>query len=170
MDVDTLAARLAEVQVVDVRGQDEWEAGRIDGSRHIPLDQLSRRLDELDRGQPIVAVCHYGQRSTDAAALLRDNGFRAESLDGGLDAWGGSGLSMVTDAGPAGPVTGAPASTGLSPELQELHDNFMSLVFAAQDHFGDREPSEDEIRQFLRDRLLSEGLPPEEADKFLEGL
>ena len=49
MEPSALADRLGDVLVVDVREPDEWEAGRIDGARHIPLDELERRLDELDR-------------------------------------------------------------------------------------------------------------------------
>ena len=52
-------------------------------------------------------------------------------------------------------------------EMQQLEREFLDTVFAVQEHFGDREPSEDEIRSFLRDRLVSEGKSPEEADEFL---
>ncbi|HEX2192019.1 MAG TPA: CBS domain-containing protein [Acidimicrobiales bacterium] len=48
--------------------------------------------------------------------------------------------------------------------LEELHD----VLEAAKERFGDRDPDADELRSFLRDRLLSEGRSPEEADRFLD--
>ncbi len=41
------------------------------------------------------------------------------------------------------------------------------MLFAVQERFGDREPTDDEVRAFLRERLTGEGRSPEEADEFL---
>src|SRR5688572_672692 len=57
MDVATLAARRPDVLILDVRHPHEWDAGRIEGAVHIPLDELEERLDELDAARPLVAVC-----------------------------------------------------------------------------------------------------------------
>ena len=40
---------------------------------------------------------------------------------------------------------------------------------AVQEHFGDRQPSEEEVGEFLRDRLVAEGRSPGEADRILQG-
>lgn len=40
---------------------------------------------------------------------------------------------------------------------------------AVQEHFGDRQPSEEEVGEFLRDRLVAEGRSPDEADRILQG-
>ncbi|MFN0179326.1 MAG: molybdopterin-synthase adenylyltransferase MoeB [Gemmatimonadales bacterium] len=74
-------------QVVDVREGWEWNLGRLPASVHIPLDQLAARLGELDRGRPVVALCHKGARSRLARAVLGSAGFRVWSLRGGIDAW-----------------------------------------------------------------------------------
>ena len=74
-------------QVVDVREPWEWEIARIEGSRLVPLGDLPGRLAELDSRADIVTVCHKGKRSLTAQQLLHGAGFRARSLEGGIDAW-----------------------------------------------------------------------------------
>jgi rhodanese-related sulfurtransferase len=44
--------RRSELQVLDVREDHEWAAGRIAGAVHIPMDQVPTRLGELDRDRP----------------------------------------------------------------------------------------------------------------------
>jgi adenylyltransferase/sulfurtransferase len=73
--------------VVDVREPWEWEIARIEGSRLVPLGDLPGRLAELDPRAEIVTVCHKGKRSLTAQQLLQGAGFRARSLEGGIDAW-----------------------------------------------------------------------------------
>lgn len=73
--------------LLDVRWPQEYEVCRFDGSRLIPLDQLASSLDELDADQEIVVVCHHGVRSLNAAVFLRQHGFEAKSLAGGIDLW-----------------------------------------------------------------------------------
>jgi hypothetical protein len=60
-------------------------------------------------------------------------------------------------------------STG-AVDPSELHDVMLGLVRAAAHHFGEREPSEEEMRAFFKERLVAMGKSPEEADAFLEGL
>jgi hypothetical protein len=43
----------------------------------------------------------------------------------------------------------------------------MSLVSEIQEHLGEREPSDEEVRAYLRQRLINEGRSPEEADEFI---
>lgn len=73
--------------ILDVREPSEHVLGVIEGSRLIPLGELGRRLDELPRDRPIAAYCAAGMRSAKAAKLLRDKGFQAVSLAGGIAAW-----------------------------------------------------------------------------------
>lgn len=53
------------------------------------------------------------------------------------------------------------------PELVRLQDEMLGLIFAVGERFGDREPSEDELRAFLREHMIAEGRTPEEADAVL---
>ena len=100
------AAALAEgvesgrVQLVDVRGRSEWEAGHVAGATHIPLNTLQQRLDEVRRDTEVVLQCATGSRSAIAAALLRANGFeRVANHQGGFEQWRREGLPVeVGDA------------------------------------------------------------------------
>jgi rhodanese-related sulfurtransferase len=74
--------------LLDVREPWEWQAARIEGSRHIPMREVPARLDELDRGREVVAICHHGGRSQQVAMFLEKNGFaKVHNLVGGVDAW-----------------------------------------------------------------------------------
>ncbi len=76
------------VLLVDVREPFEWEICRIPGSILMPLGDVPRRFPELDAGAAVVAVCHTGVRSLDAARFLRSRGIaNARSLKGGVAAW-----------------------------------------------------------------------------------
>ncbi len=77
----------ADIFVVDVREPDEYRAGNI-GGHLIPLNDLPRRLGELDASREIVVYCRSGARSAKAVEFLRAQGFRnVRNLVGGILAW-----------------------------------------------------------------------------------
>jgi len=82
--------------VLDVREDDEWDAGHVDGSVHIPLMELGERYAEFPAAQTLV-VCRSGNRSAHATAYLVDQGFDAVNLAGGLAAWHRAGRPLVSD-------------------------------------------------------------------------
>ncbi|MBI4912348.1 MAG: rhodanese-like domain-containing protein [Acidobacteria bacterium] len=69
-------------RVLDVRTRAEFASGHALGSVNIPLDQLEGRLQELDRGKPLIVVCATGSRSAFAKTLLERAGF-PEVANGG---------------------------------------------------------------------------------------
>ncbi|MEQ6899943.1 rhodanese-like domain-containing protein [Nocardioides sp. YIM 152588] len=76
------------VQVVDIRGPGEIEAGMIAGALTIPLAELRNRAGELDPHAPTVLYCAGGWRSSVGASLLRSEGFDDVSdILGGYSAW-----------------------------------------------------------------------------------
>jgi rhodanese-related sulfurtransferase len=87
------------VVLLDVREAYEWDAGRIDGAVHVPLSELGHRARELDRDATIVVQCRVGGRSGMAAQALRDAGFDAWSLRGGLLDWAAAGRPLVPEGG-----------------------------------------------------------------------
>lgn len=100
-----VAERFDEVQIVDVREPSEWEAGRIEGSVLIPLNQLmAGRAEGLASERPVVLVCRSGSRSEVGALLLRARGYEAHNLQGGLEAWQAEGLPLTTPNGAPGTV------------------------------------------------------------------
>jgi rhodanese-related sulfurtransferase len=86
-------------QLIDVRADHEWEAGRIPGATHLPLDQLAERAGEVDKERPVVLYCRGGNRSTMAAAALADAGYDAAKLVEGIVGWDGAGLPLDPEGG-----------------------------------------------------------------------
>ena len=62
---------------LDVRSEDEYKSGHVEGAIHIPVSELEDRLDELPKDKPIIAYCNGStcNRSERAAQTLIDNGF-----------------------------------------------------------------------------------------------
>ena len=89
---DTLPADLV---VLDVREQHEWDAGHIEGARHVPLGDVPARVGELDPTVRTLVVCHVGGRSARAGAWLAQQGYDVVNLAGGMDAWQGAGRPVV---------------------------------------------------------------------------
>ena len=78
--------------LLDVREQDEWDAGHAAGAVHIPLGEVPARSGELDAEVPLIVICRSGARSARATEWLNQNGFDAVNLEGGTMAWVQAGL------------------------------------------------------------------------------
>lgn len=88
----------AELPVLDVREQVEWDHGHIEGALHIPMSQLMERLDEVPAEQTLV-VCKVGGRSAQVTAWLAQQGREVVNLDGGMLDWEAAGRPMVSSTG-----------------------------------------------------------------------
>lgn len=74
--------------LLDVRTPEEFTICALSGAQLIPLIQLPRRLEEIDKEKHIVVYCHHGVRSRSACQLLRESGFeQVSNLRGGIAAW-----------------------------------------------------------------------------------
>lgn len=74
--------------VLDVREPWEFANGHLPGATLIPLGDLERRVGEIPRDRPVLAVCHSGSRSWTAAAFLISSGYPdVTNVDGGTAAW-----------------------------------------------------------------------------------
>lgn len=73
--------------LLDVRTPEEVKEAFIEGSQHIILNELKGKLQSLDKKLPIVTYCKSGARSAQAAQLLIDQGFSAQSMQGGILQW-----------------------------------------------------------------------------------
>jgi len=86
-------------QLVDVRADHEWEAGRIAGAKHVPLPELPQRTGEIEQDRPVVVYCRGGNRSSMAAAALADAGYEAVKLTAGIVGWNEDDLPLEPEGG-----------------------------------------------------------------------
>ena len=74
--------------MIDVREPFEYENGHIPGSKLIPLGELSSELHKLNQDSSILLICRSGNRSSQAANLLVEKGFKqVYNLAGGIINW-----------------------------------------------------------------------------------
>lgn len=88
-----------EIVVVDLRSEEEYDAGHIKGARSIPLGNLTNQTAALNTSKKIVIYSADGSNSSVAGTLLMEQGFeRVYPVIGGLHAWNESGYVVVTTA------------------------------------------------------------------------
>jgi rhodanese-related sulfurtransferase len=97
-----------EAELVDVRTAEEREAGRIPGSRHLPLESLAEEATTLDGSKTLVFYCRSGDRSGGAADAFSASGREAYSLAGGIVAWAEEGRAIEPEEGEVGHPSGLP--------------------------------------------------------------
>ncbi len=100
-DIPTVTADAVptDAVILDVREDDEWADGHIDGAVHVPMNSVPQRL-QFDPGPltpeaNIVVVCHVGGRSAQVTAWLRRQGYDAVNLEGGMVAWEAAGKPVT---------------------------------------------------------------------------
>jgi len=104
-NVNDVHDRLAEIQLVDCREPYEWEAGRIDGALHIPVNSIMAGAGgDLDKDKPVAVICRTGNRSELATMMLQARGYDAHNVEGGMEAWEAAGLPFAAGDGSPGRV------------------------------------------------------------------
>ncbi|AKL66964.1 rhodanese-like domain-containing protein [Streptomyces goshikiensis] len=97
------AAVPSEGFVLDVREDDEWAAGHVEGALHIPMSDFVARFGELteavEDGRRVHVMCRVGGRSAQVTQYLVRQEIDAVNIDGGMQAWESAGRPMVTDSG-----------------------------------------------------------------------
>ncbi|CCH79102.1 Rhodanese-related sulfurtransferase [Nostocoides japonicum T1-X7] len=82
--------------ILDVREQDEWDAGHAPRAIHVPLAELPSRLDDLpDTDETVPVVCRGGGRSARAVSWLLQQGFDVANVADGMKAWEQAGKQLV---------------------------------------------------------------------------
>lgn len=81
-------------QLIDVREGYEYEAGNIEGARHVALQELTAQAGSIDRERPVIFQCRTGARSLMAAQAFQQAGYDAYSMAGGLTQWAAEGRPM----------------------------------------------------------------------------
>ena len=65
----------SDITLLDVRSKDEYNEIHIKGALHIPLPELSLRINELNKDAKVITICARGGRAYRAGSFLLDNGF-----------------------------------------------------------------------------------------------
>ena len=89
----------ADAFLLDVREDDEWDAGHVPGAVHIPLGELGARHTELGRDRPLFVICRSGNRSAYAAHALTGAGWDARNVSDGMRGWQAAGRPMTCESG-----------------------------------------------------------------------
>ena len=87
------------IELVDVREQYEWDEGRIAGAKHIEMERVAGRAEEIPRDRPVVFQCRLGARSALVTEAFRAAGFDAYNMTGGLMSWVDRGLPIEPQGG-----------------------------------------------------------------------
>ncbi len=78
-----------EINVIDVREDDEFESGHIKIAKHIALGTIPDNLDKLDEKEEYYVICHSGARSARASMFLGNKGYKVVNVMGGMSAYRG---------------------------------------------------------------------------------
>ncbi len=85
IDADTFAEKQQDTPVLDVRRHSEFEAEHVVGAQNVPLDFISRHMDEIDRDRPYLVHCASGYRSVIAISILMARGYdQIVNVEGGF--------------------------------------------------------------------------------------
>ncbi len=90
--------------LLDVRDPPEWVAGHAPQATWMPMNRVPDEHQSLPGDRPIVCVCHLGGRSAVVTQALRQAGYDARNLAGGMKAWEAAGLAVVDEEGGAGRI------------------------------------------------------------------
>lgn len=88
-EVEALVKKQAPINIIDVRESDEVLAGKIPNALHIPLGLVEFKMQDLDKSKEYIMVCRSGGRSSKAATLLEEHGFKVVNMTGGMLEWNG---------------------------------------------------------------------------------
>ncbi|HEY93840.1 MAG TPA: MBL fold metallo-hydrolase [Dehalococcoidia bacterium] len=99
MTVNELNGRLSndnDIVVLDVREEDEWDEGHVEGAMRIYIGHLEDKLDEIPHGKEIAVMCTVGHRGSLAASILLREGFHGVyNVLGGFEAWNNAGYPIT---------------------------------------------------------------------------
>jgi rhodanese-related sulfurtransferase len=90
--------------LLDVREDDEWEAGHAPEAVHVAMGLVAGRIAELPSDRTLVCVCRVGGRSGVVATSLDGAGYDVRNVEGGMLGWEQAGLPVVTDDGSVGRI------------------------------------------------------------------
>jgi rhodanese-related sulfurtransferase len=76
-----------EADAVDIRDEEDWQAGHVPGAIHIPKNELESRTDDLDSDRRLIIFAPDEESGREAVSTLRERGFDAAMAEGGISEW-----------------------------------------------------------------------------------
>ncbi len=74
-------------ELIDVREIEEVNICAIKESKHIPMNTIPESIDQLPTDKVYAIICHSGMRSLNVTHYLKNKGFKAYNVVGGIDEW-----------------------------------------------------------------------------------
>ena len=71
-------------KLIDVREDDEWNAGHHSGAKHIPMSTIPENLNTFEESEKYIIICRSGHRSGKVSGYLNSQGFDTFNLAGGM--------------------------------------------------------------------------------------
>lgn len=71
-------------ELIDVREQDEWDAGHHSGANHVPMGSLSEKINEFSKDKKYIIICRSGGRSARVCSYMEKEGYSSFNLKGGM--------------------------------------------------------------------------------------
>lgn len=84
-----LLSKEIPIELVDVRTKEEFDAGHLEGSKNIPIEELDARWQEVDASKQVIVYCRSGNRSLQASNLLTEKGLLRILDAGGINDYSG---------------------------------------------------------------------------------
>lgn len=170
ISVDEFEKKLTEsdIQIVDVRTPEEFEQGHIKGAKNININggDFEAQLNQLDKNKTVLVYCLSGGRSSSAAGIMEDKGFKAVyNMSGGMMKWNGAGKAVETG--------NAPVSEGMS--LEEFNklvntDKYVLVDYNAKWCVPCKKmaPMLEKIAQDKKDKLILVKIDADENQKLVK--
>lgn len=78
-----------ELNLIDVREDEEVAEGMIPGAKHIRMNDIPARIDEFDKDKEYIFICRSSRRSENVCYYLQDQGYKVRNMVGGMLDWKG---------------------------------------------------------------------------------
>jgi rhodanese-related sulfurtransferase len=104
------AIATGEAQAIDIRDKDDWLDGHVPGALFAADEQLEVRVEELSKDKPVVVVDEKGKGCAEVVGSLRERGFEASAMKGGMKAWKSENFTLQPSEDPDLDGSGDPES------------------------------------------------------------
>ena len=91
-------------KLIDVREDDEWNAGHHSGAKHIPMSTIPENLNSFEESEKYIIICRSGHRSGKVSGYLNNQGFDTFNLLGGMQELSLTSENVIDSTGNKGTI------------------------------------------------------------------